>query len=233
MNELNANKSFSADEGGHHVEVERQLHHFYPKLKKYSYFLAKNKWDAEDLIQETFFKAMKYYHSSEISAALLNKIAYHEWIDTVKKRKVEVFKTLEDESKEYTACKADRLIDLVKLLVNNLTPKQAVIFMLKEAFSYQSKEIANLLDTTEMAVKSTLHRAKKRLNNDTSLQSIDSFWKEEEREKLFELLYQSLQAEDPVILIDCISTLHSLAETSKLAQPTHSGSPLNMYSMAA
>ncbi|MRI67088.1 sigma-70 family RNA polymerase sigma factor [Gracilibacillus thailandensis] len=231
--QLHVNRSFSANEGGYHMEVERQFHQLYPKLKKYSYFLAKNKWDAEDLIQETFFKAMKHYHSSEISAALLNKIAYHEWMDTVKKRKVEVFKTSEEKSKEDPACKADRLIDLAKLLVNHLTPKQAVIFMLKEAFSYQSGEIADLLDTTEMAVKSTLHRAKNRLNHNTSLQSIDSFWQEEERKKLYDLLYRSLQADDPVILIDCISTLHSLAETPILAKTTHSYSPLNMYSMAA
>ncbi|MGP4038565.1 sigma-70 family RNA polymerase sigma factor [Gracilibacillus sp. D59] len=201
----------------------------YPGLKRYSYFLTKNKWDAEDLMQETFFKAIKYYHSSEISSALLNKIAYHQWIDTVKKRKLEVVNTVEDEGKEDNVRKTDRIIDLVKLLVSNLTPKQAAIFILKEAFSYQSNEIADLLDTTEMAVKSTLHRAKKRLKTDTSLQSIDSFWQEEEREILYNSLYQSLQADDPVVLIDCISTLHLLAEP----QQKHSNSPLNMYSMAA
>ncbi|SFL44808.1 RNA polymerase sigma-70 factor, ECF subfamily [Gracilibacillus orientalis] len=230
---MNVNKRFSANEGGHHVKGKRQINQLYPGLKKYSYFLTKNKWDAEDLIQDTMLKAMHYYQSSDLSPALLNKIAYHQWIDTVKKRKHEIIKALDDESQEDNAWKADRLIDLVKYIVNNLTPKQAVIFMLKEAFSYQAKEIADLLNTTEMAVKSTLHRAKKRVKNESSLQSVDSFWREEEKKLLYELLYHSLQAEDPVILIDCISEIPSLAETPKLTQQKHASSPLNMYSMAA
>ncbi|MGN8644853.1 sigma-70 family RNA polymerase sigma factor [Gracilibacillus sp. HCP3S3_G5_1] len=216
------------------MKTQKQLNQLYPGLKKYSYFLTKNKWDAEDLIQETVLKAIQHYHSSEVSSTLLNKIAYHQWLDTIKKRKHEVVQILEDESRESNTTKADRLIDMVKLLVNNLTPKQAVIFMLKEAFCYQANEIADLLNMTEEAVKSSFHRAKKRLKNtSSSLPSIDFFWQEEEREVLYDLLYQSLQADDPVILIDAISILHSFTETPKLAKRKYAGSPLHFYSMAA
>jgi RNA polymerase sigma factor (sigma-70 family) len=213
--------------------VEEQLKQFYPGLQRYCRFLSRNTWDGDDLAQEAIIKASQYYHQSEINSALLNKIAYHQWIDTLRKREHEVVgipnKFLENEGK----CSPDGLLDTVELLMNHLTPKQAVIFMLKEAFRYQSKEIANLLGTTEMAVKSTLHRAKNRLNKEETFQSIHSYWDVREKQLLFDLMYQSLQAEDPKILIDRIPDIPSLADISRPARVIHSSSPLNSYCLAA
>lgn len=211
----------------------KKLIQMYPGLQQYCRFLSRNSWDGDDLAQEAIIKAAHSYHQSEISSALLNKIAYHHWIDTLRKRKHEVVGILHNESVSNEKSQPDGLIDTVKLLMNHLTPKQAVIFMLKEAFRYQSKEIADLLDTTEMAVKSSLHRAKKRLDKKETLHSVHIYWDEKEKHLLFDLLYQSLQAEDPKILVDRISELPSLADVSKLAKVTHSSSPLNSFCMAA
>lgn len=212
---------------------EIQLKQFYLGLQRYCRFLSRNSWDGDDLAQETIMKATKYYHQSEISSALLNKIAYHHWIDTLRKREHEVIgipnKCLENGEKS----NPDGLIDMVELLMNHLTPKQAVVFMLKEAFRYQSKEIADLLETSEMAVKSTLHRAKNRLTKKENLHSIHSYWDVKEKQLLFDLMYQSLQAEDPKILIERIPEIPSLADISRPARAIHSSSPLNSYCIAA
>lgn len=217
------------------VEYEEetpQLRQYLSSLQRYSRFLTKNKWDADDIVQETVLKAITYYRKGEVSSALLNKIAYHHWIDTIRKRKREVTGIPEDAVEDNSGSGVDRLMDTVKLLVKNLTPKQAVIFLLKEGFCYQSKEIADLLETTEMAVKSILHRAKKRLELDKQLQSVDSYWNDEDRKMLFDVLYESLQAEDPTILIDCISKIPAVA----IAVPEckfHSNTPHNLSYMAA
>jgi RNA polymerase sigma-70 factor (ECF subfamily) len=89
------------------------------------------------------------------------------------------------------------------------------------------------METTETAVKASLFRAKKRFEKDLPFQSVDAFWSNEDKELLFELLYQSLQAEDPSILTDCISKIPSLAEVSKLTKQKRSITPLNFYCMAA
>jgi RNA polymerase sigma factor (sigma-70 family) len=227
------NGNLFADEKVNREEEKNHFNDLYAGLKRYSRFLSKNKWDADDLAQETFLKVLQHYHPSDISSSLMNKIAYHHWIDIVRKRKRELVETLEDVTGKDEPFQSDRLFDTVKLLLDHLTPKQAVIFMLKEAFSYQAREIADLLGCSEMAVKSSLVRAKKRFEKDFSLKSVDSYWSKNDREWLFDLMYKSLQAEDPDILIDCISEIPSLAEVPKLTKPKHSVSPLNLFCMAA
>lgn len=70
---------------------------------------------------------------------------------------------------------------------------------LKEGFRYQLKEIASILQTSETAVKSNLHRAKQRLEKDSEPFSTDSFWNEQERKKLSELFYKTLESQDPAL----------------------------------
>lgn len=228
-----ARRSLYADERVQPEGEKSPLTQLYPGLQKYARFLAQNKWEADDLVQEAFLKAIQYYHPSEISSALLNKIAYHHWIDIVRKRRHETIGVLEDVVERDHASNPAGLLDTVKLLTNNLTPKQAVIFVLKEAFGYQAREIADLMETTEMAVKSSLHRAKKRFEKEFPLQAVDSYWSEEDRELLHDLFHISLQDEDPAVLIDYLSKMPSSADMPKLAKQKHSGLSLNLSCMAA
>jgi predicted transcriptional regulator len=122
----------------------------------------------------------------------------------------------------------DDLTASVELLLKQFTPKQAIIYLLKEAFQYQAKEIADILDTTEMAVKSILHRAKKRLEKD---HAADSFWNEEEREQLSDLFYEALKTQDPTILIQSIPTLKSIMDVPALMVKNYS--PSSTLCMAA
>jgi RNA polymerase sigma-70 factor (ECF subfamily) len=226
-------RNLSANEKGALEKEQSPIDQLYPGLQRYARFLTRNKWDADDLAQETVLKAIQSYHPSEVSSALMNKIAYHHWVDTHRKKKHDPAGTLDDVTGRDDPSKSDRLLDTVQLLLDKLTPKQAVIFMLKEAFRFQAREIADLMGTTETAVKASLFRAKKRFEKDLPFQSVDAFWSNEDKELLFELLYQSLQAEDPFVLIDCISKIPSLAEVPKLTRQKHSCTPLNFYCMAA
>ncbi|MDV2687416.1 sigma-70 region 4 domain-containing protein, partial [Alkalihalophilus lindianensis] len=83
-------------------------------------------------------------------------------IDLLRKRKNETIAAVSEEQNPFFKGPFDEVTDSVELLVKQFTPKQAVIFLLKEAFQYQVKEIAEMLEMTEVAVKSTLHRAKRR-----------------------------------------------------------------------
>lgn len=190
---------------------------YYPKLQRYCRFLAQNEWDGDDIVQEVFFKARKYYNNENMSSALLNKIAYNHWIDTLRKRKDETSNPDLELSQYANSKQITDKINSVEHLLKLFTPKQAVIFFLKEAFQYRFKEIADILGTTEMAIKSSLHRAKKRLektNKEEQSLSIEYFWNEEDREQLEELFHIALEEQDPAALIQAIPSIDSIVVDS-------------------
>ncbi|MEO2075577.1 MAG: sigma-70 family RNA polymerase sigma factor [Bacillus sp. (in: firmicutes)] len=204
----------------------------YPKLQRYCRFLTQNKWDGEDIAQETYLKALKYTcQPQRMTAALLNKMAYNHWIDLLRKRKKE---TLEEDS-SYLESKSpsnrvDGLNHTVEILLEKFTPKQAVIILLKEAFQYQLKEIADILDVSEIAVKANLHRARKRLekeNEEGQSICLESFWDEEEQEQLSGLFYEVLKADDPAVLIEAIPSLKSISgpEPALMFRSTQKATP--------
>ncbi|MBS4202168.1 RNA polymerase subunit sigma [Bacillus sp. FJAT-49732] len=228
--------------------MEDKIEQLYPGLEQYCYFLSQNKWDGDDIAQESMVKAiLKYGHTQhEITPALLKKIAYHCWVDMVRKRKHEKLGSdnefIEVESSN-NAARIENSIDIIQQLRKLLTPKQAVIFLLKEAFQYQAKEIAEVLNTTEIAVKSVISRTKKRLEKSNQTEasfSVEPFWCEEEQELLSDLFYQALHAQDPNELIKAIPSFHSLeseAVIPKLVvstkQPHSTHSPSSHFCMAA
>ncbi|MEH7351079.1 sigma factor-like helix-turn-helix DNA-binding protein [Gottfriedia acidiceleris] len=211
----------------HSIEKEKQdeetdkfyWKEFYPKLQRYCRFLAQNEWDGDDIAQESIFKAIKYYSKEKINSALLNKIAYNHWIDTLRKRKEETINPDLELSQYAVNHPVDHKMNSVELLLKHFTPKQAVIFFLKEAFQYKSKEIAGILGTTEIAIKASMHRAKKRLEKtDKEEESpfVENFWNEEEREKLEELFHIALEVQDPTVLIQAIPSLNRIVESPKM-----------------
>lgn len=210
---------------------------YYPMLQRYCRFLAQNAWDGDDIAQETYMKALRY-QEHQLSSALLKRIAYHHWIDQVRKRKKESLETDVDLSSHPITHQLDEIRNAVDLLLCNFTPKQAVIFMLKEAFQYQIKEIADILNTSEMAVKASLHRAKKRLEKDESQSAaMEPFWNEEERQQLADSFYQALKDQDPAVLIQSIPVPESKGKVPRSsANNTNKNdltSPLSTFCMAA
>ncbi|WP_210366993.1 sigma-70 family RNA polymerase sigma factor [Bacillus sp. REN3] len=203
---------------------------FYDKLQQYCRFLTQDSWDGDDLAQEAILKAIKHYEPKEINPQLLKKIAYHQWIDTVRKRKREEPNHPIDGNEMFSCCSK---IDTVELLMERLTPKQAVVFLLKEGFNYQSREIAGLLGMAETAVKAILYRARKRLDRNGGLQGVESVEDEREKQLLASVLNDSLRTEDPAILIERISELPSLQPASPTAMALHSSSNLSTFCMAA
>jgi RNA polymerase sigma factor (sigma-70 family) len=210
-----------------------KIEQLYQGLRRYCHFLAQNQWDGDDLVQEAMSKAVKHYPQTEITPSLLNKIAYHQWIDMVRKRNREVIGIDQEIVSIETESAIEELMDTVNSLIDHLTTKQAVIFTLKEGFRFQIKEIADLLDCSETAIKSTLFRARHTLARKSKMHSVKPITEENEQILLYDLLYQSLKADDPKVLIDYLKEIPSLVEVPVLKKPTPTQTPLNVYSMAA
>lgn len=210
----------SIEEKGHENRFEEDFwSENYPKLQRYCQFLARNRWDGDDIAQETYVKALRYVNKQKLTSALLNKIAYNHWVDSLRKRKNEAVEADPDFAHQALTNQLDETRNSVELLLKHFTPNQAVIFFLKEGFQYQLKEIATILDSTETSVKSNLHRAKKRLEKakeEKPFDSVDSYWDEEEREQLSEIFYEALKNQDPAILIQSITSRTRKSDVPKL-----------------
>jgi RNA polymerase sigma factor (sigma-70 family) len=190
---------------------EEQIEEWYPKLHRYCQFISQNKWDGEDLAQESFLKAwMHYKHQPQVSTALVNKIAHNQWIDTIRKRKKESLENIPEDVHHEIDPIINRY-EVIQLVLTKLTPKQAVMLVLKEGFQYQITEIAEVLDTSESAVKAAIFRAKQRMAKADDINPlIDQYWGQNDREELEQILHESFRTQDPSIIIQSIPNIHSL-----------------------
>lgn len=136
-------------------------------LNRYCLSLTGSSWDAEDLAQDTWVKVLGILNISENpnSEALLLRIAKNTWID-VTRRKALYSRLLEQTQPEKTAA-----ADIVPLeteiafqaLLKYLSPLQRSVFLMRDVLGYSAMETAELLKTTEGAVKAALHRARQAL----------------------------------------------------------------------
>ncbi|WP_242235141.1 RNA polymerase subunit sigma-70 [Bacillus cereus group sp. BfR-BA-01316] len=134
----------------------------YAELKRYCTFLTKNKWDGEDLAQETVCKVLQKYSNKEICRTLLYKIARNRWLDQVKVKSVQE-KMEEQSTFEEPHEKIADLHEMVGKVVSSLNVQQSAILLLKDVFQYSIADIAKVCSVSEGAVKASLFRSRNRL----------------------------------------------------------------------
>lgn len=145
-------------------------------LYAYCFSLTKSVPETEDLVQETCLKALSSASASDKAAertgemnweAYLIRIARNTWIDGI--RKQEKLRSILDGLKPVVPAYVEEesfeeLESAVQLLVNTLPSWQRAIYILREIMGYKAAETAEMLGTTEGAVKTALHRARTALS---------------------------------------------------------------------
>lgn len=134
-------------------------------IHHYSMRIAGNRWDAEDLAQDTILKVMKALQSDParpITKAYLYRIALNTWRDKQKRPRLQAAPF--DHTWE-TAVPDNSLMtrELLELLVDRLPPRMAVVLLLMDVFDLTARETADLIASKEAAVHVTLGRARTRL----------------------------------------------------------------------
>lgn len=203
-------------------EIEKD----YDKLLRYCLFLTRDGWDGKDLAQESVARAFERYGARGITPALLKKIAYHVWMDQKRMEK----KTPLIEGENDNVVEKEETVDetLVQLLLEKLTVKQMVTFILKEAFHYKIAEIAELLQMKETGVKALLKRSRDNLHKVSEAEKLQVMRTRSEDDLLYQTLIRTLTIQDPTILIEKIPILLKPASRSHW-----SSSPLTGLSLAA
>ncbi|MEX1153981.1 sigma-70 family RNA polymerase sigma factor [Parvibaculum sp.] len=130
-------------------------------------YLARNVWDAEDLVQEAMLRgfaniALEDYDVSNWRAYLI-RTATNLWIDRTRKARPLPLDGLPEAAAPGTAEMSVELRDGGKTLFSRLAPQERAALVLKEAGGFTLEEIAAMLETTTGAVKSALHRARTKL----------------------------------------------------------------------
>ncbi|WP_019155644.1 sigma factor-like helix-turn-helix DNA-binding protein [Robertmurraya massiliosenegalensis] len=213
-------------------EENETLKKYYRGLQTYCRFLTKNKWEGDDLAQESLYRAIKQYEVTEINHPLLKKIAFHYWIDTIRRRKLDETELL-NEVHEKRNNHPTTIMDTVQKLMEKLTPKQSVIFFLNEAFLYRSKEISDIIKMPETTVKALLYRARKRIEKENTSNTTEDSLMKRDLQNLMDLMVQSLLEEDPNILIKQLPSIPIFIHNKTPISTKVTDSPLNIFSMAA
>ncbi|MEK4434402.1 RNA polymerase sigma factor [Paenibacillus sp. FSL K6-2862] len=164
---------------GHQAEcsVEQMMESVLPDLMSslYAYCLSltASTWEAEDLVQDTCVKMLASSAMQSCSTkqemnweAYLIRIARNTWIDVIRKReklacKLDSLKPFMQECAEEE--RFEEIESAVQILINELPPWQRAIYVLRDLMGYTTAETAEMLDTSEGAVKAALNRARSAL----------------------------------------------------------------------
>ncbi|WP_411346400.1 RNA polymerase sigma factor [Paenibacillus sp. WLX1005] len=153
------------------TSIEDELNDMIRPLYRYCLSLTRSEWDAQDLMQDTLLRAWLRQKSdcrdiSQYQEAYLIRIARNLWTDTIRRRTVLQHKlqllggTLEQTETGNVAEQQLEAELAVQQLLNVLSPLQHVAYVLRELLNYTAAETAQLLNTSEGAVKSALKRAR-------------------------------------------------------------------------
>lgn len=140
-------------------------------LQRYCSALTGSSWEGEDLAQETWLKVWTAVHRSsntkggmQLARSYLYRTARNSWIDRSRKKTTSMTEEpIEDmhipqQQSDYLA-----IWIAMETLVNGLGPNQRIVLLLVDILKYTAAESAELLNTTETAVKGSLHRARTKL----------------------------------------------------------------------
>lgn len=140
-----------------------------------------NKQDAEDAAQEVFievFQSIRSFRGQARLSTWIYRVAVTKCLDELKKRKrkkrissigrvlglEEVAAWLTGGKKADAALQEKESLQQIAEALNELPDNQRVAFTLSKIEGYTNSEIAAILETSQVAVESLIHRAKKKLS---------------------------------------------------------------------
>lgn len=149
------------------------------------YRMLSERTEAEDAAQEAFLKAylnLQRYDPSRSFKTWLLSIASNHCIDRLRRRRM-VWLSIDepmppqvslasDEPEPEDAIIGHQRSEVVQELIDTLSPEYRAAVVLRYWYEYSYTEIADILDTTESAIKSRLFRARQMLADRLNTQAM-------------------------------------------------------------
>lgn len=154
--------------GSNNMPDGKRLETLQAVLNRYCLSLTKSNWEAQDLAQDTWVKAISQLKDTGHSnpEALLLRIAKNTWIDLTRRKAVlsQILKREQQKVTVLTEHDPFKVETAFQALIKHLSPLQRTVFLLRDVFGYSVAEVTEMLETTEGAVKAALHRARQGLH---------------------------------------------------------------------
>jgi len=145
---------------------------YFEIVKKYIFCLTQNNDIAEELTQETFYKAVKKINTFKGECKIstwLCQIAKHLWYNELKKRKRQIeyndkqlFEITSNDEIENIIISNEETRDLL-YKINLLDKNTRTIIILRTIGNMSFREISNVLDITENNARVVFYRGKEKL----------------------------------------------------------------------
>jgi RNA polymerase sigma factor (sigma-70 family) len=158
------------------IDFAEQYTLFYKKLFLISLSITRDKYLAEDVVQETFIKAMKKadtIENEEKMGAWLSVIATRTAIDLIRREKKRNWIPIDNEMLELLGKKTKEnveqeienicLIERIQKAIKEMALEQQELLMLRLTNGLNENEIAHILHMNPCTVKTKIYRAKKKL----------------------------------------------------------------------
>lgn len=152
--------------------MEEIYKEYFETVKKYLFCLTHNNDIAEELTQETFYKAVKNIHTFKDDCKIsvwLCKIAKNTWLDSIKKNKNikdmadnELFEIESLETTDETVISNQGKLELYKK-IQKLDEKTRDAIYLRITGDLNFKEIGDIFNKTENWARITFYRGKQKL----------------------------------------------------------------------
>ncbi|MFF3154981.1 RNA polymerase sigma factor SigJ [Streptomyces sp. NPDC057910] len=157
-----------------------------PRLQAIGYRMLGSASEAEDMVQETFLR----WQASDVErievpeawlTKVLTRLCLNQLTSARARRETYVGQWLPEPLLDGdpmlgpadTAEQRESVSYAVLTLLERLSPNERAVYVLREAFGYAHREIAEMLDLTEAASQQILHRAKKHVSVGTARTEID------------------------------------------------------------
>jgi RNA polymerase sigma-70 factor (ECF subfamily) len=171
-------------QAGDRVEFARLVDTYYPLIYRLAIKMLGNAQDAEDILQETFIKTFQHIGTFDGRSSLstwLYRIATNEALMFLRKKRpefVSVEEPAEAESEEqdplqivdFCCMPEEELMSAeaqaqLDRAIDELPASLRIVFVLRDLQGLSTRETAEVLDLSEMAVKTRLSRARLRLRD--------------------------------------------------------------------
>lgn len=151
---------------------------FYNRVYRDAYYVIKDRYLAQDIVQDTFVKAYKHINSLESRekmGAWLSTIATRTAIDLIRKQNTWNGIPTEDltlnhaQSKREVAASVETIVEtelIQEAIISKITelkPEYREVMVLKYIHELKDREISEWTDLKEGTIKSRIHRAKREL----------------------------------------------------------------------
>jgi len=150
------------------MDIEQLYLRYINDIYRYLYSLCKNQTLAEDLMQDTFYKAHITLLTNTVQdiKPWLFKVAYYTHIDYIRKeRRVDLTNSLEQSTfmtPETIAVNEESFHSLISLL-DQLSPYEKQAIMLCDVHDCTYEQASNILDLKINTLKSHLFRGRKKM----------------------------------------------------------------------